>query len=121
MERTHFIEHAGKRILVFDYTGIRDPGEALATIEESKRIVRTQPERSLLILTNVKDARYNAAVMQGMKELAAHNTPYVRASALVGMSGLHRIVYQAVVMFSKRKIQVFDDVDAAKDWLVQQE
>ena len=121
MERTRFIDHRGKQVLVLDYSGVRDPEAALAEIEHSKRVVARQPPNSLRVLTNVRDARYNAAVLQGMKDLAAHNAPYVRASAVVGMSGLHRIAYQAVILFSKRKIQVFDDPNAALDWLVQQD
>ena len=120
MERTRFIDHRGKRILLLDYSGIQQPDQAIAAIEASKRVVAQHPPHSLLVLTDVKDARYNSAVLQAMKELAAHNGPYVRASAIVGMGGLHRIAYQAVILFSRRKIQTFDQEEEALDWLVQQ-
>ena len=120
MERTRFIEHQGHRILLLDYAGVRDPDEALRSIRESMDVVARQPPGSLLVMTVVRDARYNAAVLQGMKELAAHNAPYVKASAVVGMSGLHRIAYQAVILFSKRNIKVFDQEADALDWLVSQ-
>lgn len=120
MERTRFIEHQGKRILLLDYAGVRDPDEALRAIQHSKEVVARQPPGSLLVMTVVRDARYNAAVLQGMKELAAHNAPYVKASAVVGMSGLHRIAYQAVILFSKRNIKTFDHESDALDWLVSQ-
>ncbi|HEX2207454.1 MAG TPA: STAS/SEC14 domain-containing protein [Longimicrobium sp.] len=120
MERTRFMEHQGRRILLLDYAGVRDPEEALRAIEHSKQVVAKEPPGSLLVMTVVRDARYNAAVLQGMKELAAHNAPYVRASAVVGMSGLHRIAYQAVILFSKRNIKVFDQENEALDWLVAQ-
>ena len=119
-ERTRFTEHRGKRILLLDYSGVTDQEEALREIEHSRRVVALQPPGSLLVMTNVKNARYNSAVVQAMKELAAHNAPYVRASAIVGMSGLHRVAYQAVILFTKRKIQVFDTPEEALDWLVQQ-
>jgi hypothetical protein len=118
MERTRFIEHKGKRILLLDYAGARDPDEAVASVHQSMEFIARQPLNSLLVMTVVRDARYNAAVLQAMKELAAHNAPYVRASAVVGMSGLHRIAYQAVLMFSKRNIKTFDDEAQALDWLV---
>jgi hypothetical protein len=118
MERTRFIEHRGHRILHLDYSALRDPQEAIESMEQSKRVVATHPPRSLLVLTNVRDARYNAAVLQALKELAAHNAPYVKASAIIGMSGLHRIAYQAVILFSRRKIQMFDEQEQALDWLV---
>jgi hypothetical protein len=120
MERTRFIEHQGTRILLLDFAGIRDPDEALRGIAHSKAVVASQPVASLLVMTLVRDARYNAAVLQGMKDLAAHNAPYVKASAVVGMSGLHRIAYQAVILFSKRNIKVFDQESDALDWLVTQ-
>jgi hypothetical protein len=120
MERTRFTEHQGRRILLLDYAGVRDPEEAVRSIQHSKTVVAAQPRASLLVMTVVRDARYNAAVLQGMKELAAHNAPYVKASAVVGMSGLHRIAYQAVILFSKRNIKVFDHESEALDWLVTQ-
>jgi len=120
LERTRFAEHRGTRILVLDYSGARDPDETIRSIEHSKSVVARHPPKSLLILTNVRDARYNAAVLQALKELAKHDEPYVKASAVVGMSGLHRIAYQAVILFTKRNIQVFDDEAAAMDWLVTQ-
>jgi hypothetical protein len=120
MERTRFTEHQGQRILLLDYAGVRDPEEALRSIQHSKAVVAAQPPASLLVMTVVRDARYNAAVLQGMKELAAHNAPYVKASAVVGMSGLHRIAYQAVILFSKRNIKVFDHESEALGWLVTQ-
>lgn len=120
MERTRFIEHRGKRILLLEYSGITNSTEALAEIEKSKRVVRAQPPGSLLVMTVVRGARYNTTVLQAMKDLAAHNAPYVRASAVVGMAGLHRIAYQAVILFSKRNIQTFDQESQALDWLAAQ-
>ncbi|WP_420126084.1 STAS/SEC14 domain-containing protein [Longimicrobium sp.] len=120
MERTRFIEHQGKRILLLDYSGVRDPAETLREIEHSRAVVAGQPPASLLVMTLVRDGRYNASVLQGMKDLAAHNAPFVKASAVVGMSGLHRIAYQAVILFSKRNIKVFEQESEALDWLVTQ-
>jgi hypothetical protein len=121
MERTRFTEHKGKRILLLDYAGVRDPDEAVASVRQSMEFIARQPLNSLLVMTVVREARYNAAVLQAMKELAAHNAPYVKASAVVGMSGLHRIAYQAVLMFSKRNIKTFDDEAQALDWLASQD
>lgn len=120
MERTRFVDHAGTRILVLDFSGMRDAEEALGEIGRARAEVAKHPPSSLRVMTVVRDARYNTAVLQAMKELAAHNAPYVRASAVVGMSGLHRIAYSAVILFSKRNIQIFDDEAAALDWLAGQ-
>lgn len=120
MERIRFTDHRGTRILLLDFAGIRDPDEAMREIQRCKEVVARQPPSSLLVMTMVRDGRYNAAVLQGMKDLAAHNAPYVKASAVVGMSGLHRVAYQAVILFSKRNIKVFDQEADALEWLVSQ-
>ncbi len=120
MERTRFMSHRGKQVLLLDYAGVRDPDETLREIRASTQFVARQPKGSLLVMTLVREARYNAAVLQAMKEMATHNAPYVKASAVVGMSGLHRIAYQAVILFSKRNIKTFDGEAEALEWLVTQ-
>lgn len=120
MDRTRFIEHQGKRILLLDYSGLRNPEDALREIERSKKLVALQPRGSLLVMTDVTGAHYDTRVVQGMKELASHNAPYVKASAVVGVSGLQKVVYSAVILFSKRKIQLSDTREKAMEWLVGQ-
>lgn len=120
MERTRFIDHKGMQVLLLDYSGVRDPQEAVREIRGSMAFVAGQPKGSLRVMTVVRNARYNAAVLQGLKELASHNAPYVKASAVVGMGGLHRVAYQAIILFSKRNIKTFDDEAEALEWLATQ-
>jgi hypothetical protein len=120
MERTRFIEHRGKQVLLLDYSGIRHPPEAVAEIDKSKRFVARHPPKSLRVLTDTTDAHYDSAVVQALKELAAHDEPYVIASAVVGVTGLKKVVLTGVNLFSKRKIVMFDTRPHALDWLVEQ-
>lgn len=120
MDRTRIIQHRGKPVLLFDYHGLRDPAEAVREIEHSMEIVGGYPPGSLRVLTDVTDSHYDTRVAQKLKELAAHNKPYVAASAVVGVSGIKRAIYSGVVLFSKRNIQLFDHRQAALDWLVSQ-
>ncbi|HET6765609.1 MAG TPA: hypothetical protein VFH27_18145 [Longimicrobiaceae bacterium] len=120
MERTRFIEHHGKKVLLLDYSGIREPPEAVRQIELSKRFVERHPPKSLCVLTDTTDAHYDSVVVQALKDLAAHDEPFVYASAVVGVVGLKKVVLTGVNLFSKRKIVMFDTRDQALDWLVQQ-
>jgi len=54
-----------------------------------------------------------------MKEFVIHNKPYVVASAVVGVTGLKQIIYNAVMKFSGRKLTAFDSLAEAKDWLAE--
>lgn len=117
-QRTRFIDHQGHPILLLDYSGIQEKEEALRAIAASRRIIGHQARDSLLTLTYVEGARYDSDVVQALKELTAHNKPYVRAAAVAGMSTVMRVIYRAVTTFSKREIRAFEDLEEAKDWLV---
>ena len=119
--RTRFIEHDGESILLLDYSGIYATDEALHEIELTTQIIAQQPPASLRTLTYVKGARYNPEIIEALKQLVAHNKPYVFAAAVVGMSTLHRIIYRAILSFTRRNIEVFDELEPAKRWLASQQ
>lgn len=121
MERIRYVQHRGRQILVQDFSNIDDHDAALETIEAAKRTVAEREEDgSLLVLTVGHGSRYDKRMLNALKELAAHHTPYVRASAVVTDSGLHRVAIYAVSRFAGRNIKAFDGEEAAKDWLVEQ-
>lgn len=121
MERTRFTDHRGKQILVADFSGVRDKAEALRLIEHARQTIGRQPPKSVRLLTDVTNAHYDPTIVQALKDFAAHNTPFLIASAVVGVTGLRRVVYTGVVAFSRRKIHIADTREAAMEWLVQQE
>ena len=116
-ERVQFIKHQGKEILLLDFSN-SEADEVLRIIDQATEVIGTQAEHSLLTLTDVTNARFNEAVGEGMKDFTLHNKPYVRAGAVVGITGLKRIIFGAVMAFSQRKLLTFDDREQAKAWLV---
>jgi len=120
MARTTFIEHQGVRIAFLDFAHVDSTAEALAAIEEAGRIVQAEPFHSVRTLTHVAGSRFNGEVLEAIKRLAVNNRPHVIAGAVVGLSGLQKVVYTTVMRFSKRNIPAFPDLEVAKDWLVKQ-
>ncbi len=118
--RVRFIEHRGVRILLIDFSGLQQTEEILREVEIAREVVAGQRPASLRTLTHVKDARYSPPVMEALKQLTVHNKPYVTAAAVVGMEGLHRVLFRAVVLFSRRNIEAFDTLEEARDWLASQ-
>jgi hypothetical protein len=115
-KRVKFITHHKKEILFLDFSNTL-PHEVLQTIEVAKRVISARPEGSILTLTDVTNARFNDAVSDGLKKFTAHNKPYVKAGAVVGVTGLKRIIFSAVIAFSRRNLEAFDDIEQAKHWL----
>ncbi len=122
MERTHIIQHRGTAIVLLDYTGLKAESETLAEIEKSKKFIASQlkPDGTALTLTDGTDATYTPKVLEALKQLAAHDKPYVKAGAAVSNSRLVRVVIAAVAVFTGRHIPVFPTRDAALEWLLKQ-
>jgi hypothetical protein len=116
MKRVKFIWSGGKEILFLDFYGCTVK-ELLEAIEEAEQIIRTHPENSLLILTDVTNARFDEQVRVRIKEFTKHNTPYVKASAVVGVIGLKKIILEAIMLLTGRRFQTCGNVEQAKSWL----
>ena len=116
MKRVRFIQHNGKEILSLNFANC-DAREAHAIIDQAKMVISSSPEQSLLTLTDVTNIRFDDTLNERMKEFAAHNKPYVKAAAVVGVTGLKKILFEAAMIFSKRKLHTFETLDQAKTWL----
>ncbi len=119
MSRVQMVMHKGKKLIYLDFSGCKS-AELGPIIEEAKRVIASQPKESALILSNVTDVELNKDSSAVMKDFTTHNKPYVKASAIVGVDGLKKIIYNAVQAVSGRHISSFDTLDHARDWLVTQ-
>ncbi len=120
MDRVGFVRHGGATILKVDLSHPSNVEENLATLKHAKAIVGTHPPKSLLMLTDVTGTVFNPRAVEEMKQYSAFNTPYVKASAVVGLSGVARVIYDAVVRVIGRSVATFDTEAEALDWLAGQ-
>jgi hypothetical protein len=119
-DRTRWIEHKGERILFYDFSGLEDTDAGLRVIAASKGRAADQPPHSVRTLVDVRGSHFDARITRALQDLARDNKPQVLASAVVGVSGLQRVILAAVSRVTRRKFATFDTVKAAKDWLVAQ-
>src|SRR5690348_15305246 len=121
MNRTQFIEHAGRRIVYMDFTNVQEIEEGLKIIEQARLFVAAQPKRKeLLTLVNVENSKFDDRIVEALRNLATHDEPWVMAGAVVGMSALQRVIYRVINAFSGRRLAAFETVEEAKAWLVKQ-
>lgn len=109
--------HKGKSIFVLDLSSAKPEEVQAATIEAHKKIAVVPPQ-SALILTDVSGAVYTNASSAAMKEFSSKNTPFVKASAVVGADGLRAVLLQAVATLTHREIKPCKTREEAMDWLV---
>jgi hypothetical protein len=119
-ERISNIVRNGRKIVIVDISHAR-PDEAIAILRDAAPVVSAHPEKSALLLTDVTSASYNKESAEAMKNYSARNTPFVRASAVVGADGLRAVLLSAVRVLTGRDIRAFPDRDSAIAWLVSRE
>lgn len=119
MERVRELAHKGRKVVLLDLTGCA-AGEAAKALVAGRRLIATLPPGSALTLTDVTGAHFDDAATAEAKTNAKENAPFVKAAALVGITGLKKIVYVAVTRMTGRDYRVFDTREQALDWLVEQ-
>lgn len=120
MSRTSVITHKDKPIVHIDVRGEQDVKVSLACFDKARELLSHFPPKSGRLLTDVTGTRYTMEAAQALKTFSSAITPYVKASAAVGIDGLKAIIIRTLVTLTGRNIQIFDDVDKAKDWLATQ-
>lgn len=113
---TNIIEYNGKKIVYTDMSGVT-PEEAMSGAPELVKTVKACGENSALVLTNLKDAKYNKDSLKSMLKTQKENKPYVLKSAVIGLNGLEEVIFQTYNALADREIKIFKDIEEAKDWL----
>ena len=119
--RVRFIDNGGQRVILYDFEGMTDVPAGLKLIAEARDFMAKLPaDGSHYTLTDVRGTRYDRRIIDAMKELAAHNKPYVRAAAVVSDSAIHRAAVTMIAMVSRRKLEVFDNREDALAYLAKE-
>lgn len=116
--RVQFITHMGKRVLSINYAHCDVP-TLKAVAEEGHRVISRELLNSVLTLNDVTGTSFDQESVEVLKSKVAANAPYVKRAAVIGISGLQRLIYEAVKLFTKRNIPAFSTRQEALDWLVQ--
>lgn len=114
------MSYKGKEIYYLDASDqtTQNIQEIRKDMDGIKRLIRSKPPKSALMITNVTNARFNREMAELFKEYASHNTPYVKASALVGVSGIQKVVLTAVKTLTGRDYYLANSLEEAKEWVV---
>jgi len=117
--RVRFIEHAGKRVLFINYSHC-NVAMLKAVAEEGHRVIAREQPNSVLTLNDVTGTTFDKESVAVLQSKVAANAPFVKRAAVIGISGLQRLIYEGVQAFSKRRIPHFDTREEALVWLVQE-
>lgn len=114
-----YITHKGKEILYVDLTESRSEKRSLELLEETKEAY-LKADKKLFVLVNTEGAYVNAVVSSKMKEYGrTYFKDRAERRAFVGIQGLKKLILKAYTKMVGGNIRVFDDLEEAKDYLVE--
>jgi hypothetical protein len=117
----HLLERNGRQIVLLDLTNVTDPEDGVQRIARAKAWFAQQtPDGSLRVCSDATGSRYDARILEALKDLASHNVPYVGVAAVVVPTAVHRVAMNVASLFSKRRFTAFSTRDPALDWLAAQ-
>ena len=118
MSRVRTLEGGPRPVVLIDFSNL-DPPAALPVIGEAKALIRGMPPKSVDTVTKTDGASFNSEIIAALKEFAAGNEPHVLRAAIVGLSGLQRIVLGAVSHFTGRQFLLCDTLEEARRQLAE--
>lgn len=117
-DKTGFIIHNGKEIFYVDYTDVNDAEALRERIARAESVLLGSGKNGLLELIDVTGSYAEPESLELLKESAKITTPHVSRSAIVGVSGVKKILLDFVNRFSGMRIEPKPTLEEAKDWLV---
>jgi len=118
VERVRIETLGSKRLLVTDLSDL-GPDEARLVLQQTHlELSRLPRERSVLSLAIVRNLRMDATVTEEMKRVMRLNSPWVIASAIVGVSTIGRVIGRGMAMVTGRGFNAFGSEEEAKAFLL---
>ena len=116
MKRVDIITIKGKSIVVVDASNMAGK-DIVDLLAEAKKVIASQGSKSALVITEVTNAKYDKQVAEAVKDYASSNSPYIKASAVVGAEGIQLVLLQTAIFLTRREIKTFKARQEAAIWL----
>jgi hypothetical protein len=120
MDRARLVTHGGKRIVLVDLSALTDIAEITRWIARGRELVHAQPPASVRYCLDVTGMRFDTSIVKRFRENGETSRPYLRAAAIVGLSGIQRAAYVMIAFALKLHMPDFPEREQALDWLAAQ-
>jgi hypothetical protein len=117
MRKPEIINYKGKSIVCLDFTGMKNKEEIMRLESDGANYIRSQPVNSVYTLTSMEGMFFNNELKKYFEDTAKGNSPYVIAGAVIGMTGLISIMYNAFVTVTGRVIKSCKNKEEALEYL----
>ena len=118
MARITWVTHKGKEILVFNFCELPDD-DYHQQINKVENSIQSTTQKDILKLSIVNGTRKAHDVIEQLQVLTDKYDSLIKKEAVIGLKGLRKVLLKATGAISNKEIASFDDIEQAKDWLVE--
>ena len=120
--RSNWIEYKGKRILYQDFSqNFYNSNAVKEELAEVQQIVMAEPLNSLLVISDLRDTEIAGDLLTAMNAASRATKAHIRKTAVLGVTGVKRQLGDLLTKLTGQPLQYFDTLEAAKNWLVEEE
>ncbi len=116
-----WIEHKGKRIFYQDFSkNFYNAPAVRAELTEVQKVVVAEPKDSVLVLSDFRDTNVGSELLSSMNEASTATKAHVHKTAVLGVTGMKRKLADLLTALTGQSLKYFDDMEVAKNWLVEE-
>jgi hypothetical protein len=113
-----WIEYEGKKILYCDFRGAKDETDMIDLLRQSIKI-GSKNDQPCPVLSNFEGTYLSQGFMDEAKSLSKQYTQKIKKRALVGITGVKKILLKAyITLTGEQTNMVFDTEEDALKWLI---
>jgi hypothetical protein len=114
------LTYKDKQIIHISFKGMSSLDDICDLIERSKLLIHSQPAKSVYSVTDITDMHVSPQIKDMFLDFIKSNKPYMKASAVIGVTGLKQFIFNTITKLTGRDIKSFDSEQQAKDWFALQ-
>ena len=111
-------KYKDQRYFLADYSGFGTNFETLKLeVDAADSILVKEPPDSVRVLLDFRGTVGSIEVVNYFKDSSARTRTYVKKNAVLGISGVRKVLLESVSRITGHVAQAFDDEDKALEWL----
>ena len=114
-DRIKWIEYKGAKILYADYSNLEEDEYVTEIDNFEKELIKNKPN-SVLVITNTNNTYITSKINKRFKEMREKTKGISKASAVVGVTGVKKIIANAI----RKDLYLARSIEDAKEWLIKQ-
>jgi hypothetical protein len=116
MKKVDIVEAYGKRIVQIALDGC-GPDQYEELLAEAERVILREQPSTARALTLVGDTHFDPEAVAQLTRFATRVTPHLAGTAVVGLTGVKKVIFGGIKQHYRAPVGVFDDAEQAKEWL----